>query len=130
MAILSSTAGVITIAVATFTYLVLRGAQRSSRNLPLPPGPSGIWPIGNVLDIPRRYLWIKATEWKDSHGSFHVLIVTSIAYCHYLGDLVCLRLLGKTVIILNTAETTAALLDGRGRIYSWVYFTINYIQLT
>ncbi|RXW20871.1 hypothetical protein EST38_g4985 [Candolleomyces aberdarensis] len=43
-------------------------AKRSTAKLPLPPGPSGLPLIGNVLDIPEEDFCLKYKEWSDQYG--------------------------------------------------------------
>jgi fumitremorgin C synthase len=43
-------------------------AKHSTAKLPLPPGPSGLPLIGNVLDAPAENFWLRYKEWSDQYG--------------------------------------------------------------
>lgn len=42
--------------------------RRGRRNMPLPPGPTGLPLIGNLFDIPKDYGWITYAEWGRKYG--------------------------------------------------------------
>ena len=47
-----------------------RGSGMRSGNLPLPPGPTPMPIIGNLLDIPTSHAWLKVKEWSKIYGRF------------------------------------------------------------
>ncbi|KAI0372695.1 cytochrome P450 [Pilatotrama ljubarskyi] len=71
------------------------------RCLPLPPGPRPLPLVGNVLDFPKSHLG----------REFHAL---SEKY----GDVVYLKVLGQSVILLDSYETACELLEKRSANYS------------
>ncbi|KAI0043718.1 cytochrome P450 [Auriscalpium vulgare] len=73
-------------------------ARRRSR---YPPGPRGLPVIGNLLDLPRKHEWKTFTAWRDTYG-----------------DVVYVSVLGRPLIILNSAEVAMDLMDKRSSIYS------------
>ncbi|EJD39017.1 cytochrome P450 [Auricularia subglabra TFB-10046 SS5] len=77
-------------------------ALRRRRNRLLPPGPPGKLLVGNLLDVPRKDEWLLYTEYARV----------------YAGDIVCLRVLGQTLIILSAEDDIKELLAARGAIYS------------
>ncbi|KAK7059719.1 cytochrome P450 [Favolaschia claudopus] len=67
------------VALAALYFLCLK-----QDNPPLPPGPRGVPVLGNAADLPRSHAWLKFTEWAKTYG-----------------PIVHLRILGKSIIILN-----------------------------
>ncbi|KAL1945441.1 hypothetical protein VTO73DRAFT_2292 [Trametes versicolor] len=82
--------------------IALRGIwlRKASKN-PLPPGPRGLPLLGNLFDMPRHSAWLRFSEWSKEFG-----------------DVVHLRVLGRSVVLLNSAEATFDLLENRFGIYS------------
>ncbi|CAE6436388.1 unnamed protein product [Rhizoctonia solani] len=67
------------------------------RQLPLPPGPPGHWIWGNVTEMNVPHRPVKAaTEWKDQYG-----------------DIICLRTVSNTTIIINSEGLVTELLEKR-----------------
>ncbi|KAL5637726.1 hypothetical protein ACGC1H_002106 [Rhizoctonia solani] len=65
--------------------------------LPLPPGPSGHWLWGNIAEINTPHRPVKAaTEWKELYG-----------------DILCLRTVSNTTIIINSEALVRELLEKR-----------------
>ncbi|PFH47987.1 hypothetical protein AMATHDRAFT_66464 [Amanita thiersii Skay4041] len=83
-------------------FLHRRSKNRGFNSLPLPPGPKG-WPIiGNLLDMPPKFEWMKYHEWCKEYDS----------------DIIYLNIAGLSVIVLDTPEATTELLERRSSIYS------------
>ncbi|KAI0069232.1 cytochrome P450 [Artomyces pyxidatus] len=68
---------------------------------PLPPGPSGLPLIGNVLDFPRRDHYKMYTKWAMKYGG-----------------IVHARSFGQSVIVINDIKVATAMLDKKGSLYS------------
>ncbi|KAF9006294.1 cytochrome P450 [Hymenopellis radicata] len=68
---------------------------------PLPPGPSGLPVIGNLLDFPKVYPWLKFTTWAEQYG-----------------DIMYLDIAGQGILVLNTIDTVNALLVEKASNYS------------
>ncbi|KDQ53890.1 hypothetical protein JAAARDRAFT_38861 [Jaapia argillacea MUCL 33604] len=81
------------------TYLFL--VKRPRNGIPLPPGPPGLPLIGNLFDIPKGYMWLKFEE-----------------HCKTYGDVVTLRVFGKTIILVGSVEAASELLEKRSSTYS------------
>ncbi|KAH7097930.1 cytochrome P450 [Auriculariales sp. MPI-PUGE-AT-0066] len=81
--------------------LVLALAVRRRSRLPLPPGPPGLPILGNALDIPAEYGWVKFAEWSQQYG-----------------DVTHLTALGRHIVILGSQEAVNDLLVKRGANYS------------
>jgi hypothetical protein len=50
--------------LATHYYLK---ARRTTT--PFPPGPQGHWLVGNLMDIPSQFAWLKFSDWKEQYGT-------------------------------------------------------------
>ncbi|KAG1883053.1 cytochrome P450 [Suillus subluteus] len=68
---------------------------------PLPPGPTPLPIVGNVLSLDAARPWLTFNAWKSTYG-----------------DIVYARLLNKPVIVINSEEIAKDLFDGRSNIYS------------
>ncbi|EMD40133.1 hypothetical protein CERSUDRAFT_151114 [Gelatoporia subvermispora B] len=92
-------------AAAAVVLLLLRKRAKASanpyHNLPCPPGPKPMPLIGNALDVPSEYAWRTYAQWTDKYG-----------------DIICTRLFGNTIIILNSLEAATDLLEKRSANYS------------
>ncbi|KIM35577.1 hypothetical protein M413DRAFT_347955, partial [Hebeloma cylindrosporum] len=67
---------------------------------PLPPGPRGLPVLGNIFQIP-KFQWFKYTEWQKEFG-----------------PIFSLNFAGNPVVVLNSHEVAADLLDRRSNTYS------------
>ncbi|KAG1840152.1 cytochrome P450, partial [Suillus subluteus] len=68
---------------------------------PLPPGPTPLPILGNVLSLDAARPWLTFNAWKSTYG-----------------DIIYARLLNKPVIVINSEEIAKDLFDGRSNIYS------------
>ncbi|KAI9566820.1 cytochrome P450 [Boletus coccyginus] len=92
-------AGIVSSAFLFWILVSYRGAN--SRNLPYPPGPKPLPLVGNLHQVNTAEPWLTYTAWKKKYG-----------------DLLHVRLLGQSFIILNSEKTARALLDQRSSLYS------------
>ncbi|KAH9888316.1 cytochrome P450 [Cubamyces lactineus] len=95
----STTFAICACVVALLAMRFLFGRKASAMRLP--PGPKGLPIVGNLFDMPRKTYWKTFTDWSEQYG-----------------DVVHLRILGRSVILLNSAESTTDLLENRTTIYS------------
>ncbi|KAH7873404.1 cytochrome P450 [Lentinula edodes] len=85
-----------------FFALVRWKAYRTLRKAaPSPPGPPGLPFLGTVSMLWERKPWLRFMEWKDEYG-----------------PVVQLKILGRTIVVLNTHEAAFDLLCCRNKIYN------------
>ncbi|KAI0066588.1 cytochrome P450 [Artomyces pyxidatus] len=86
---------VLTLLIATFDQ------QRRRRSLRHPPGPPALPILGNLFDVPRESSWLTYTEWAKVYG-----------------DITSVQVLGKTLVILNSARVAREILERKAAVYS------------
>ena len=92
---------------------------KSYRTGKLPPGPKGIPFFGNLFQLSSTP-WKESEVWKKQYGTFtsQSFILFKADPVLNAGPLVYLTLAGQGILILNTHQAAADLLDRRGHIYS------------
>jgi len=88
------------IALAILTVILLKKVF-TKRSIALPPGPPKLPLLGNLLDMPTERAWITFADWGKKWG-----------------DIVSVSVLGRHIVILNSAKTAVEMLDKKGSIYS------------
>ncbi|KAK0190089.1 cytochrome P450 [Armillaria mellea] len=68
---------------------------------PFPPGPRGLPLAGNLLDMPSEKEWLTFAEWGDIYG-----------------DILSVSILGRRLVVINSAQAAIDILDKKGAIYS------------
>ncbi|KAJ7810311.1 cytochrome P450 [Mycena olivaceomarginata] len=81
---------------------VFRRVTNLSR-LSIPPGPPGGLPmLGHIFLLPKRHEWLTYRSWSSELGS----------------DIICLKVLGQHVVVLNSLKAVNELFEGRASLYS------------
>jgi len=81
--------------------LVIGRRSHENRSQSLPPGPPPKPFIGNYLDVPKKEVWKKFSQWKELYG-----------------NLVYVNILGNKILVLNDMESMRELLEKRSQKYS------------
>ena len=109
------------VAICLFIALVSIYAVRtikSYRNGKLPPGPKGLPFLGNLFQL-SLMPWKEFEVWKKQYGKYTLFYVVFDAdFVLNAGPLVYLTVGGQGILVLNTHQAAADLLDRRGHIYS------------
>ncbi|KAF8970728.1 cytochrome P450 [Flammula alnicola] len=88
---------------AAFLALILAASLRPRRKRQLPPGPKGVFLLGNLFDVPsdESVPWKVYADWGKKYG-----------------DIIYFRVLQKSVVVINSAKIAHELLEKRSAIYS------------
>ncbi|KAL4259437.1 cytochrome P450 family protein [Pleurotus pulmonarius] len=84
------------------SYFLAGCFQWSKVHLPLPPGPKGYPILGNLFDLHNKQRWVKFLGWSKEYNS----------------EIIHLRVLGSSIIVLNSLKVANDLLSTRSILYS------------
>ena len=98
--------------------IVIRRHKTRLRRLRLPPGPSPLPIVGNLLDIPREFSAKAYQPLVDMYGACTVFPGRLGRADMGLGDVVYLDAVKQSIVILSTYAVASELLDKRSAKYS------------
>jgi hypothetical protein len=104
------------LAIALLVFAAVSFLRRKP-STPLPPGPKGYPLIGNVLDMPTNRPWLTFADWGSKYGMSNnpgVVMYSSIL----AGDIIHVNVLGKPLVVLNSAEAAKSMLEKKSAISS------------
>lgn len=87
--------------ITAFTMYLIKRLTRPT-NLPLPPGPKNLPIFGHLLSMPRNAEHVAYANMRRELNS----------------DVIAMNILGQTILVLNSAEVAAELMDKKSSIYS------------
>lgn len=103
--------------VTFFAVILAARDHKRRRGCPYPPGPRPLPLIGNLLDIPKGFSWLSYSQLSKKYGTSH-LVVRLLLTERVSGDILCFRVFGRVIVVLNSIKASKDLLERRGDIYS------------
>ena len=89
------------------------------RRVPYPPGPRATFPfVGNILQIPAQFSWLKFSECKKQYGASLIYVHSTISLSVCPGDVIYFHGFGNNVVVLNSLEAITELFEKRAQNYS------------
>lgn len=113
-----STAELTAVVLCILAVVVFRGHKTRLRRTRLPPGPSPLPIVGNLLDIPREFSAKAYQPLVDMYGACTVFPGRLGRADMGLGDVVYLDAVKQSIVILSTYAVASELLDKRSAKYS------------
>ncbi|KAE8825852.1 hypothetical protein PTNB73_09362 [Pyrenophora teres f. teres] len=90
-------------------YVINRYVRSKRNRLPLPPGPKGIFLLGNINDMPKPGV-VDAHHWLEHKKLYDVV--------HPVGPISSVTVMGQTIVIINDSALAFELLRERSAIHS------------
>ena len=107
--------------IVVFCILLCAFISRINPSKRLPPGPTKLPIIGNLLNIPKNYAWEVYASWSKKYGSYfielHLLCASYLSHTyfnyHVDSDILHLNALGTSLIILNSFKSAKEIMEKR-----------------
>lgn len=104
--------------ILAVSAVLFRRLRRLASNPPHPPGPPGLPILGNLFDRPKEYPWVTYKQWSQKYGEHQTLVARLRPRLNIVltigSNLLRLNMLGKNIVIINSADIATDLLDKRG----------------
>ena len=107
--------------VAAVFGIVLVKKFFTKRSSALPPGPSKLPILENLLDMPTSHEWITFAEWGKKWGmelSCRISPSLQLPIDFSVGPMTTVSVFGQPIIVVNSSKTAVDLMDKKSAIYS------------
>lgn len=88
---------------------------------PFPPGPRGLPILENILDMPTYKEWETFSEWAGRYGQYYSESTkrsSNSATSYSLGDIASISIMGRRIVVVNSAKIASEMLDRKSVVYS------------
>ena len=89
-----------------------------TRGRPLPPGPKSFPVVGNTFNAPAHKPWIAYRDLGTRFGTCDGTARSARTECGAVGDIIHVRVLGQSMVVLNSAAVIDEYLEKRSAITS------------